>query len=87
MAGNPLKMSFWEPVFTKISRRLAGWEKAFLSRGRLTLIQLVLNALPTYFMSLYRIPSGIANLMEKRMRDFFTGNDEHGTHLVPCGST
>lgn len=55
LGGNPLKISFWEPVLSKMSKKLASWKKAFLSRGgKLTLISAVLNVLPMYFMSLFR---------------------------------
>lgn len=37
LGGNPLLASFWEPAVAKVTRRLAGWKKAFLSKGgRLT---------------------------------------------------
>lgn len=55
-----------------MSKKLASWNKAFLSRGgRLTLISAVLNSLPMHFMSLFRIPKGVTDLLEKIMRDFF----------------
>lgn len=30
---NPLKVSLWEPVLSKTSRKLASWKKTFLSKG------------------------------------------------------
>ena len=33
LGGNPTKKSFWEPVVTKVAKRLDGWKRAFLSRG------------------------------------------------------
>lgn len=72
LGGSPLSVGFWEPVLRKIARRLDGWKGGFLSKGgRLTLISAVLDALPTYFMSIFRLPVGVANLAEKLMRDFF----------------
>lgn len=57
LGGNPLKISFWESILMRLSKKLASWKKAFLSRGgMLTLIGAVLNALPLYFMSLFRVP-------------------------------
>ena len=31
LGGNPIKSEFWEPVISKVSKRLDGWKKAFLS--------------------------------------------------------
>lgn len=60
-------------------------EETFLSGGgRLTLIATMLNAMPMYFMSLFRIPKGIAEEMERKMRDFLwdeADGDSH-CHLV-----
>lgn len=88
LGDNPLKLSFWEPIISKVAKKLAGWKKCFLSKGgRLTLIQSVLDSIPTYYLSLFRIPKNVANLVEKKMRDFlwegFDGNTS--SHLVSWG--
>ena len=60
LGRNPRSRSFWESVIRKVSKRLDGWKKAFLSKGcRMTLIQLVLIALPTYYTSIFRMLVGI----------------------------
>ena len=33
LEDNPTKKTFWEPVVTKVAKRLDGWKCAFLSRG------------------------------------------------------
>ena len=39
LGGNPKTIGFWDPVVERISRRLDGWKKTFLSLGgRITLI-------------------------------------------------
>lgn len=64
---NPLKISFREPVISRFSKKLAGWKKSFLSKGgRLTLIQSVLDSIPIYYISLFRIPKGVANFLDTR---------------------
>ena len=74
LGDNPNRKSFWEPVVTKVAKRLDGWKRAFLSRGdRLTLIRSVLSSLPIYFLSLFKMPQGVANNVEKLMRDFLLG--------------
>lgn len=44
LGGNPTKAVFWEPVLSKMKKKLASWKKAFLLRGgRLMLIEAVLS--------------------------------------------
>ena len=84
LGGNPKSKIFWEPVVIKVARRLDGWKRAFLSRGgRLTLIRSVLSSLPIYYMSLFKMPQGITDNIEKLMRDFLWGSDtDPSSHLV-----
>lgn len=48
------------------------------------MIQSVLDAIPTYYLSLFRMPRGVANILEKKMRDFLWEGFGEGsqTHLV-----
>ena len=39
------------------------------------MIKAVLFSLPIYFLSLFKIPQGIADTMERLMRDFLLGGD------------
>ncbi|KAL5566826.1 hypothetical protein UlMin_029990 [Ulmus minor] len=68
LGGNPNSAEFWTPVIEKVSKRLDGWKKAFLSKGgRLTLIQSVLSSIPIYYMSLFKMPRVVAASLEKMM--------------------
>ena len=80
LGGNPCCGDFWEPVITEVAKRLDGWKMTFLSKGRrLTLIEAVLSAIPTYYLSLFRMPSGIIKDVEKSMRNFLrNGADGDG---------
>ena len=54
--------TIWNPILEKMERKLAGWEKLYLSKGgRVTLIKSTLSNLPTYFLSLFPIPASVAN--------------------------
>ena len=57
----------------------------FLSRGgRLTLIQSILSLIPTYYLSLFKAPCSVIDVIEKLMHDFFGrgGDLSEGEHLV-----
>ena len=85
LGGNPCCGDFWEPVISKVAKRLDGWKRVFLSKkGRLTLIEVVLLVIPTYYLSLFRMPSGVIKEVEKIMRNFlWKGVDgDGGDHLV-----
>ena len=73
--------SIWNPILEKVNRKLAGWKKLYLSKGgRLTLLKSTLFGPPTYFLSLFTIPTHVANKIEKLQRDFLWGDRK--THLL-----
>ena len=85
MGGNPKACGFWDPVIERISRRLDGWQKAYLSFGvRITLIQSCLTHMPCYFLSLFKIPVSVAAKIERLQRDFLWSRIREGKrdHLV-----
>ena len=68
------KGSAWIPVIEKIQGRLATWKAKVLSRaGRLTLIKSVLNTLPVYYMSMFKMPKSVASKIVAIQRRFFWG--------------
>ena len=68
------RCSAWKPVVKKVENRLASWKAKLLSRaGRLTLIKSVLNSLPIYYMSMFKMPKAIALKIVKLQRRFFWG--------------
>ena len=71
----------WNPILEKIERKLVSWKKLYLSKGRrLTLLKSTLSSLSTYFLSLFIIPTHMANKIERLQRDFLWGDSK--THLV-----
>ncbi|KAJ9709801.1 hypothetical protein PVL29_001319 [Vitis rotundifolia] len=84
--GENLKAcGFWDPVVERISKRLDGWQKAYLSfGGRITLIQSCLTHMPCYFLSLFKIPASVAAKIERLQRDFLWSRIGEGKrdHLV-----
>ena len=68
------KHAAWKPVIDKIQCRLASWKAKILSRaGRLTLIKSVLNSMPVYYMSMFKMPKGVASKIVSIQRRFFWG--------------
>ncbi|KAJ9685133.1 hypothetical protein PVL29_017245 [Vitis rotundifolia] len=85
LGGNPKSGGFWDPMIERISSRLDGWQKAYLSfGGRITLIQSCLTHMPCYFLSLFKIPVSVAARIERMQRDFLWSGVGEGKrdHLV-----
>ncbi|KAK2640108.1 hypothetical protein Ddye_027903 [Dipteronia dyeriana] len=75
LGGRPSALAFWKPLLVRIENRLAPWKRKFLNKGgSLVLIKSVLSSIPTYYMSVFKIPVGIANKIEKFQRSFFWGD-------------
>jgi hypothetical protein len=71
-------------IIEKMEPCLARWKRLSLSKGgRLTLIRSTLSNLPRYYSSLFPIPIGVANRLEKLQMDFLWGGlgDEFKFHL------
>jgi hypothetical protein len=74
--GLPFGASFkslpiWNGVIEKVERRLASWEKLYLSKGgRVTLIHSTLSSIPTYYLSLFPVPLSVAKKLERLQREF-----------------
>ena len=64
--GLKIPDSFWENLINKISKKLAGWKGILLSQaGKLTLLKACLQSIPTFALSLFKIPSKYADSIEK----------------------
>ncbi|CAL5367336.1 unnamed protein product [Camellia sinensis] len=85
LGANPGRKSTWKPVLDNIRSRLSGWKRKMLSfAGRLTLIKSVLSSLPVYYLSLFKMPEGVAREIEKIEANFLWGGDglKRKVHLV-----
>ena len=77
--------SIWNPIIERMEKRLAGWKRLYLSKGgKVTLIKSTLSSLPTYFLSLFPIPAGVAHHLEMIQKHFLWNGmgEETKFHLV-----
>ncbi|PWA91621.1 RNA-directed DNA polymerase, eukaryota [Artemisia annua] len=66
----------WESIVSKFSSKLSHWKTRLISvGGRHSLIKSVLNSLPTYFMSIYKVPVSICSKLESMRNKFFIGSE------------
>ncbi|KAJ9673635.1 hypothetical protein PVL29_023281 [Vitis rotundifolia] len=66
--------SMWDGVEERMRRRLAQWKRHYISKGgRITLIKSTLASMPTYQLSLFRMPKNVAKRLERIQRDFLWG--------------
>ncbi|KAE8717060.1 hypothetical protein F3Y22_tig00110065pilonHSYRG00307 [Hibiscus syriacus] len=64
----------WDLVVQNFQSKLAGWRAATLSlAGRLVLIKSVLCSLPTFFLSMFKIPTSIFKSLNSIMANFLWG--------------
>ncbi|WMV29386.1 hypothetical protein MTR67_022771, partial [Solanum verrucosum] len=88
--GLPLGVNFkgkeiWSGIIEKFEKRLATWQMQYLSfGGRVTLINSVMDSIPTYHMSLFPIPAKVLEKLNRMRRNFlWEGNSkDHNFHLV-----
>ncbi|GJX16437.1 RNA-directed DNA polymerase, eukaryota, reverse transcriptase zinc-binding domain protein [Tanacetum coccineum] len=70
------RLANWKDVVDKFKHKFSTWNSRVLSVGkRLTLIKAVLGNLPTYYISLYKVPSAIERNLESMRNNFFIGGD------------
>jgi hypothetical protein len=63
--------SIWDLILEKMERRLVGWKRLYLSKGgKLTLLKSTLSNLPMYFLSLFNLPAGVADQLDRIQRNF-----------------
>lgn len=74
IGANPRSMSTWQPVLDSMGKELSSWKRRHLSLGgRITLINSILNSLPTYYLSFLKIVKQVLVKMVKIQRNFLWG--------------
>ena len=88
LAKSPYRVQFWDPLVSKVRRKLADWKGRTMSTaGRIVLLQAALDSLPVYWFNMFLMPRAVEMQLEK-MRRFFWGNkvvngqDRDNMHLI-----
>jgi len=77
--------SVWQPIISKFEAKLARWKQRNLSMGgRITLINLVLTALPIYLLSFFKIPKHVMQKIVSIQRNFLWGSHQD-SNKIPWG--
>ncbi|KAL3637949.1 hypothetical protein CASFOL_018397 [Castilleja foliolosa] len=73
----------WEEVENKLDTRIKSWEAKNLSfGGRIVLANAVLNAIPTYYLSIHRLPGGVCRKLRSKIRNFLWGGSSGGGRKI-----
>lgn len=74
IGGSTSRIKCWDPIIERMEKKLATWKGNLLSiRGRLTLLKASLSTLPLYYMSLFPVPHGIIEKINRIQRNFLWG--------------
>lgn len=69
-------------LLDKVKRKLEAWSsKLFSAAGKEVLLKSVIQAIPTYMMSCFRIPSSIINDIERKCAHFWWSSYEDKSSL------
>lgn len=72
IGGSRLLSKHWDFLCSKVEKRLDAWKGGNLSSGgKLVLVKACLESIPTYHMSMYRLPKGVIERIDKSRRTFF----------------
>jgi hypothetical protein len=75
----------WYWLVRKFVKRIANWSLRLLSLGgSVTLVKVVLESIPVYWLSLAKIPKRILNIIRRRMFSFMwcRKKEKEGIHLI-----
>nr|XP_029145202.1 uncharacterized protein LOC114924525 [Arachis hypogaea] len=77
LGANPRLVKTWKPIIDKVEQKLSVWKSKTLSRaGKLVLIKSVLNSLPVYYLSLYKMPKAVAEKLISLQRRFLWSKED-----------
>nr|KYP40962.1 Putative ribonuclease H protein At1g65750 family [Cajanus cajan] len=82
LGANSRKLSTWKLMLDGLCKRLSSWKHSHLSiRGRVTLINLVLNAMAIHFLSFFKAPNSMIKEIVAIQRDFLWKSVKDGSKI------
>ncbi|XP_015954715.1 uncharacterized protein LOC107479077 [Arachis duranensis] len=82
LRANPRLVKTWKPIIDKVEEKLSLWKAKVLNKaGKLVLIKSVLNSLPIYYLSLYKMPKAVADKLIALQRRFMWCRED-GSYVV-----
>ncbi|XP_016165058.1 uncharacterized protein LOC107607644 [Arachis ipaensis] len=85
LGAKPRLVKTWKPIIDKVEEKLSLWKAKVLNKaGKLVLIKSVLNSLPVYYLSLFKMPKAVAEKLISLQRRFLWSTEEgrNGMALV-----
>ncbi|KAL4357195.1 hypothetical protein AHAS_Ahas09G0162400 [Arachis hypogaea] len=80
LGSNPKLVNTWKPIIDKVEEKLNLWKAKMINKaGKLVLIKSVLNSMPVYYLSLYKMPRDKFISLRRR----FLWSNEDGRDGVP----
>jgi len=71
LGGSPKSITLWDPMVEKVQKKTTCWKKNYISLGgRTILIKTTMSNIPTYYMSIFKMPAKIIKTLEKLQKDF-----------------
>ncbi|XP_068483362.1 uncharacterized protein [Phaseolus vulgaris] len=83
VGGSHKRGPFWSEVLERVQGKLSRWRGRCLSlAGRICLIKSVLSSIPLFFMSLFKLPSVVAEKLVRLQRNFLWGWGSDGRKIA-----
>ncbi|XP_016177607.1 uncharacterized protein LOC107619884 [Arachis ipaensis] len=83
LGANPRLVKTWKPIIDKAEKKLSLWKAKVLNKaGKLVLIKSVLNSLPIYYLSLYKMPKAVTDKLIALQRRFMWCRED-GSYEMP----
>lgn len=83
MVGGRAKTTTFRKIQKQVTKRVLGWKEKFISKaGREILIKTMVQSIPTYSMSLYRLPKAMSDAINLTLAKYWWGQkyDERKIH-------
>lgn len=82
VGANPGSFSTWEPMLKTLHGRLNSWGHKYISfGGRIVLLNLVLNSIPIFYLSFFKLPVHVRKKIVRIQREFLWGGVEGGKKI------